>query len=115
MCHAFVAKSNNYLPFSNSFSRLIWKSIKGFPFSRHTKTFQIITNTIYKKNEKIIAENALTAKNPKNLKNKKTVYKFTAKGKRNMQKAKASIALSLNNDEHTSSGMSGGGEGGGPC
>ena len=75
------------------------------------------------KNEKIIAENVLTAKNPIN---NKTVYKFTAKGKRNMQKAKASIAMSLNNDEHTAtasttstssqSGESGGGEsGGGEC
>ena len=76
------------------------------------------------KNEKIIAENALTAKNPKNLKNKKTVYKFTSKGKRNMQKAKTSIALASNNDEHTpavsgpsaGSGSSGGEEsGGGEC
>jgi len=78
-----------------------------------------IIEILNSKNEKIISENALTSKNPTNT---KTVYKFTAKGKRNMQQAQATIALSSNNDEHTStvSGGHGGGEGGGmggggPC
>ena len=54
-------------------------------------------------NQKIINENSITARDPKNL---KTVYQYTAKSKREMAEIKLS-ANSSGDDSHNNSGSMG--------
>ena len=77
-------------------------------FSSEYKNEDKILEVLNSYNEKILAENILTAKNPKNL---ETVFEYTSKGKKDIKRAGATSSRGQDGANVSSSSSSSSGSG----
>lgn len=77
-------------------------------FSQDYGNEEKILETLNSYNEKIIAQNNISAKNPKNL---KTVYQFTSKGKNDLRRVEATSSKGPDDTTHSSSSSMSSGSG----